>query len=439
MSRITVVIAASKQMCVSSMVALLLVVAATSWAQAQTYEVLYRFHGNDGNGPFAGVIRDAAGNFYGTTSVGGDLKCNPGFMAFGCGVVFKLDRTGKETARHTFIGGADGILPIAGLTRDAAGNLYGTNAMGGDLNCSTTGGCGAVFKLDTTGNETVLHTFRGVPDGANPQAGLIQDAAGNLYGTTVNGGVSDSGVVFKLSSTTRELTVLYAFSDGTDGGFPEAGLIQDAAGNLYGTTDGGGDLNCNVNSSRPGCGVVFKLNPTTRELTVLYAFTGGADGGFPFAGLIRDAAGNLYGTASHGGDLNCMPPIGCGVVFKLDTTGKETVLHTFRGVPDGANPLAGLIQNGAGDLYGTTEQGGEVNCESSFGRGVVFKLDTTGKETILYRFTGGTDGSEPFAGLIRDAAGNLYGTAFGGGDLNCNPTFGCGVVFKLTHPDKDDE
>ena len=376
MSRIrieTVAIAASKQVCLSSMVVLLLAVAATPWAQAQTYEVLHQFHGKDGAVPLASLFRDAAGNLYGTNQQAGDDNCSLPIKAVGCGVVFELDTTGKGTVLHTFTGGADGSGSNAGLIGDAAGNLYGTTEQGGDSSC-TAFGCGVVFKLN--------------PD-------------------------------------TRELTALYAFTDGADGAFPVAGLIRDAAGNLYGTTYGGGDLdNCTF---VPGCGVVFKLETTGKE-TVLHTFTGKADGEGPFAGVIRDTAGNLYGTTAYGGDLKCNPPTGCGVVFKLDTTGKETVLHTFAGKADGGSPIAGVIRDTAGNLYGTTQDGGDLKCSPPSGCGVVFKLDTTGKEMVLHTFTGGKDGSFPDAGVIRDAAGNLYGTAAEGGDPSC----GCGVVFKLT-------
>jgi uncharacterized repeat protein (TIGR03803 family) len=416
-------------------VMLLLAVAATPWAQAQ-YEVLYRFHGKtkaDGATPGAGVILDAAGNLYGTTEYGGDINC---FPEVGCGVVFKLNPgTGEETVLYTFTGATDGAGPNAGLIRDAAGNLYGTTPEGGHLNCQALQdlphpkGCGVVFKLDTTGKETVLHSFTGGGDGGVPEANVIRDAAGNLYGTTEGGG-DCCGVVFKLNPDTGEETVLYAFTGGTDGGLPLAGVIQDAAGNLYGATVNRGDLNCFPPN---GCGVVFRLDSTGKE-TALYAFTGGADGAFPFAGVIQDTAGNLYGTTENGGDLTCIVTLGCGVVFRLDTTGKETVLYTFTGGADGGLPAAGVIRDAAGNLYGTTQNGGDLTCGAPYGCGVVFKLDTTGKETVLHTFTGGVDGAFP-GGLNQDAAGNLYGTTAGGGDPNCSSfvySSGCGVVFKLT-------
>jgi uncharacterized repeat protein (TIGR03803 family) len=187
------------------------------------------------------------------------------------------------------------------LVRDKAGNLYGTTLQGSPLNCIGTGGCGVVFKLDTTGTETVLHTFVG-PDGTYPIGDLVRDKAGNLYGTTYAGGTYGEGTVFKLDTTGTE-TVLYSFTGLADGAVPRAGLVRDKAGNLYGTTVEGGNLSCS-------CGVVFKLDPAGGE-TLLHTFTGGADGGILYGGLVRDKAGNLYGTTANGGAS------GAGTVFKL--------------------------------------------------------------------------------------------------------------------------
>ena len=363
------------------------------------------FSGTHGDGafPYCRLVQDGAGNLYGTTSGGGfATKCGH------CGMVFKLDTTGNEAVLHTFGGSADGAYPSAGLVQDGAGNLYGTTNFGGDLT-SCNGGCGTVFKVDPSGKETVLHRFAGGADGAFPIADLVRDAAGNLYGTTYSGGGSNAGTVFTLDVTGRE-TVLHSFSGGADGANPTAGLVQDAAGNLYGTTERGG---------ASGLGVVFKLDATGTE-TVLHRFAGGADGASPNADLVRDGEGNLYGTTINGGSDVCV--LGCGTVFKVDTAGSETVLHRFNQV-DGWNPDAGLIRDEAGNLYGTTSQGG------AFGGGTVFKLDKTGTETVLHNFLGGgfqPDGRVPHADLVRDAAGNLYGTTVAGG------TFGVGVVFRLT-------
>jgi len=303
------------------------------------------------------------------------------------------------------------------LTEDAAGNLYGTTEGGG------TYGHGTVFELSKTGKETVLHSFAGDPtDGANPGGTLIWDSAGNLYGTTSGGGTAGGfGTVFKMDKTGKE-TLLYSFTGGSDGAAPAAGLVMDRKGNLYGTTVGGGDLTCD-NFGYYGCGTVFRLDTTGKE-TVLHGFTGpSADGVYPEGGLVRDSAGNLYGTTSVGGASNF------GIVFKVTATGKETVLHSFAGYPtDGANPYAGLVRDSAGNLYGTTNQGG------TSGVGTVFKLTAAGKETVLHSFVGyPTDGLYPDAGLVRDSGGNLYGTTDEGGSpgATCSAAAPCGTVFKL--------
>ena len=299
---------------------------------------------------------------------------------------------------------ADGLNPKSGLVRDNEGNLYGTTSYGGASHGGT------VFKLDTAGRETVLHTFTG-PDGIGPSSGLVRDKEGNLYGTTSGGGASGQGIVFKLDTTGTE-TVLHSFT-GPDGANPIAGLIRDEAGNLYGTTAFGGFLNC----AGTGCGVVFKLDPAGNE-TVLHSFTW-PDGAFPVAGLVQDNEGNLYGTTQGGGAFNE------GTVFKLDTAGLVTVLHSFTGGTDGAIPQeAGLVQDKAGNLYGTTSLGGNLGCYAPSGCGVVFKLDPAGAETVLHRFTW-LGGVFPFAGLVQDKAGNLYGTTTDGG------ASGFGTVFTL--------
>ena len=339
-----------------------------------------------GSGPVKNLIRDAAGNYYGTTSGGGTA---------GQGVVFKLDTTGHETVLHSFTG-ADGANPESGLIWDPSGDLYGTTSAGGSSNQ------GVVYKLDPNGNETVLHSFTGGADGGWPLAGLIRDSAGNLYGTTASGGTSLSGTVFKVDPTGRE-TVLHNFSGGLDGGGPEGDLIGDGAGNLYGTTIQGAEF---------GAGNVFKLDKTG-HVTVLYSFTAGADGGYSRAGLVRDSAGNLYGTTGNGGTGSG------GVVFKVDTTGLESVLYAFSGGLDGGTPMAGVILDSAGNLYGTAANGGDSN------HGVVFKVDATGQETVLHSFTG-ADGAGPSGALIRDSAGNLYGTTSAGGK------YSGGAVFKIS-------
>jgi len=416
--------------------------------------VLYSFTGMaDGASPGGGLIRDGEGNLYGIASEAGDPSCL-------CGVVFKVDRMGNETVLHTFTGPPDGYETFsnASLVRDDEGNLYGTTTSGG----SASAPFGTVFKLAPpaqpggTWTETILHSFcsaANCTDGNTPYVGVIRDHNGNLYGTTAGGGegctnYDGCGVVFKLDRKGNE-TVLYSFcvtggfGNCADGQSPNA-VIQDAAGNIYGTTEYGG---ADLASCGAGCGVVFKLAPPAQEggawtETVLYSFTGGADGGEPFAGVTEDAAGNLYGTTSGGGDaacsLNYFP--GCGVVFKLAPPAQdggawtETVLYSFTGGTDGGYPVGGVIQDAADNLYGTTLFGGLDSPYCSFYCGVVFKLDTSGNETALYSFTGLADGNNPYSGLIQDAAGNLYGTTGYGGDFNgtfCANNTGCGVVFKV--------
>jgi uncharacterized repeat protein (TIGR03803 family) len=220
-----------------------------------------------------------------------------------------------------------------------------------------------------------------------------------------------------MISPAGQETVLHSFF-GIDGAHPTAGLLRDASGNLYGTTTGGGT----------GYGVVFKVDTSGNE-TVLYSFTGGDDGAIPVGGLIQDAAGNLYGTTAEGGGDKCDAGYGCGVIFKLDTAGNETILHTFRGIPDGAEPGYGsLIRDDKGNLYGTTTQGGSAYCNAPNGCGIVFGLSTAGRLAILHTFTGLSDGAVPQGGLIRDADGNLYGTTYQGGVPNCD----CGVVYKIS-------
>jgi len=358
-------------------------------AQAQTYSVLYSFQGPpDGKNPWAGLIRDAEGNLYGTTSRGGISYW---------GMAFKLDPRGKESVLYNFLGGY-GELPASGLIRDAKGSFYGTTSQGGFYNRGT------AFKLDMRGHETVLYSFTG----AGPSGGLVLDAAGNLYGMA-------NGTVFKLNKAGK-IRVLHTFSGPPDGQDPLGGVVRDAKGNLYGTTYMGGVYN--------DYGTVFKIDKTgkTGKETVLRSFSG-ADGSMPQATVILDAAGNLYGVTSSGGTSGNCNPFGCGVVFKLapnsDGSWKETVLYSFTGQPDGSDPVGTLVRDAGSNLYGMTASGG------SSGAGTVFMLDTSGKERVLHSFAGGADGWFPQAGLLLDSKGNLYGTTSDAGG-------GTGTVFKLT-------
>jgi len=336
-----------------------------------------------------------------------------------------------EKVLHNFnSNGTDGANPYAGLIFDAAGNLYGTTYLGGTGSCLFSGsGCGTVFELSPNGTggwtEQVLHTFNhNGTDGIEPSAGLIFDGAGNLYGTTNGGGTQGVGTVFELSPNGHggwTETVLYNFSGYPDGAYPYAGLIFDAVGNLYGTTEYGGTYS----KCYGGCGTVFVLTPAAGggwTETVLLSFNdhGGA---YPAASLILDASGNLYGTTYEGGAF------GVGTAFELtpQTGGgwKEKVLHDFNNNgKDGYYPEAGLIFDATGNLYGTTYGGGADNV------GAVFRLTRKASggwaEKILHDFNdNGKDGAYPAAGLIVDASGNLYGTTYGG-------AFGLGTAFELT-------
>lgn len=362
------------------------------WGQTET--VLYSFAGGtDGIGPRAGLIRDAKGNLYGTTVNGG---------AFGFGTVYEISAAGVEKILHSF-NGTDGNAPYGSLVL-VGSNLYGTTYSGGASSLGT------VFDVTLKGTAKILYSFSGT-DGSNPLAGLVRDPkTGNLYGTTATGGTLNAGTVFELTPTGTE-TVLYSFSPGPGGYLPVAPLVRDPkTGDLYGTTYNGGASNfCSG-----GCGTVFELTPSGTE-TVLYSFSG-PDGNNPQSGLVRDAKGNLYGQTYLGG------PSGRGTVFEVTPAGKEIILHGFTGGADGGIPVGGVLARDpkTGNLYGTTGLGGANDY------GVVYEITPSGTETVLYTFTGGSDGGDPFSNVIRDATtGNLYGAGYGGGTSNS------GVVFKI--------
>jgi len=326
-----------------------------------------------------------------------------------------------ERVVYAFAGPPDGAKPEAGLV-DVKGTLYGTTFYGGGTGCKRNG-CGTVFSLDPdTGAETVLHAFAG--RGKRPSSGLI-DAEGRLYGTTVAGGAHHKGTVFSINRHTGTEKVLHSFcsqQNCTDGANPGGSLIE-VDGVLYGATAKGGDA---------GYGTVFALDPATGAETVLYSFAGGTDGIHPNGGLVA-VDGTLYGTTEGGGNKNYLcPDFGCGTVFAVDMgTGAETVLHSFAGEgtdTDGDFPRAGLIDVD-GVLYGTTFYGGGTGCYG-VGCGTVFTVDPgSGAETVIYSFLGGNrDGEFPEAGLI-DVRGTLYGTTlYGGGKRG---SIGGGTVFSL--------
>jgi uncharacterized repeat protein (TIGR03803 family) len=411
----------------------LLLAVAPAPAPAQTFTVLHTFHNGKGPRiPSGALTLDGKGNLYGVAQ-GGEGICFSG--TYPCGTVFKMTNTGTLDWVYSFPGpGADGYTPTAGLLL-VDGYLVGVTEYGGvnTKACSDNYSriCGVVFALDpTTRTEIVVHRFTDNPDGEIPES-LLVDSTGSLYGTALWGGIGN-GIVFKLDRQGHE-TILYTFQGLNDGGDVYAGVITDPQGNLYGTADGGA----------LGGGVVYELDSGGTE-TVLYNFTGYADGSSPSweAPLVRDSAGNLYGTTQYGGNQIdiCDGNEGCGVVFKLSPNPGgiwvDTTLYQFcvqSECADGHRPLGGLILDTAGSLYGTTIFGGSNTCGAEGeGCGVVFKVNASGAETILHAFTAGSDGAYPEGRLVMDASGNLYGTTTNGGDLTCNPPYGCGVVFEIT-------
>ncbi|HEX8815269.1 MAG TPA: choice-of-anchor tandem repeat GloVer-containing protein [Terriglobales bacterium] len=411
---------------VFSEITLVLVGLTVSALAADTTKVLYSFP-FEGRGayPVGGVISDAAGNLYGIVPQGGG--CNSG-------AVFQLVRVGSgwaERVLHSFCYREqypDGSYPFGALIFDSVGNLYGTTAAGGSAHA------GIVFELSPWANdkwtEKILYSFCSATkcaDGNEPMAGLVFDAAGNLYGTTEIGGAYGAGTVFQLAPgpdgnwTEKTLYSFCALAKCADGWEPLGKVTLDSAGNIYGTTwDGGLHNNPGCSTSDRLCGAVFELIPGTggnwtEKVLLSFNFR---DGGNPGAGLVFDSAGNLYGTAKYGG------PYGNGVVFELSPGAHgawtETLIHAFSGY---AYPLSTLVFDPAGNLYGTAEGG------NGHGNGIVFELSPgqvgSWTQKVLHSFDG-TDGQGPMAGVTFDAAGNLYGTTVYGG------TYNDGTVFEIT-------
>ncbi|HEV8016311.1 MAG TPA: choice-of-anchor tandem repeat GloVer-containing protein [Stellaceae bacterium] len=424
--------------------------------------MIYSFQGgSDGYEPSAGLV-SYAGNFYGTTAFGGapGNGCVGGTV--GCGTVFKLTSIGTESVLYSFAGaetgGTDGAEPFAPLIVKN-GNLYGTTERGGT---ASEGGSGTLFELTPTGTETVLYSFCSLAsctDGAQPDAGIVFKGT-TFYGTTRGGGTGFSGTVFKLvppavSGPWTE-SVVYPFTGGTgtgDGQNVYAGLLARGP-NFVGTTTNGGAA---------GVGTVYMVTPRGVE-TVLYSFTGGADGGYPVDGLIADKAGNLYGTTGAGGATapSGCGGAGCGAVFELSPPASpggawtETVIYSFLGGTNGNDPAAGLLAKkapltGAVEaLYGTTYEGGDLACNSGYdaglGCGTVYELTPPASpggawtETVLHAFAGSPDGAVPSAPLIFKGSAHLLGTTIFGGTgaaPNCGQfggISGCGTVFEVTTP-----
>jgi len=373
-----------------------------AWAASAT-KLVYSFGGSaDGEYTDTELVRDSAGNLYGTSVQGG---------VFGGGTVFQVTPAGAHTVLYDFTGGADGGEPYKGVTLDAEGNLYGTAVTGGGGSCE--GGCGVVYKLSNSGgtwNQTVIHTFTG-SDGSGPGSPVAIDKNGDVFGTTPTGGANGIGVVYQLREDVGawKFRVIHTFTGGDDsGGGSASRLLIDAAGNLFGV--------CTVGGAN-GFGTVFEmsLHQGLWQLTTLYAFKDSPDGALPYGGLIADKAGNFYGTTYYAGANDL------GTVYqltKINGAWTERVLYSFQGGSDGGSPISTLVADAAGNLYGTTSEGGAAAC----GCGTIFKMsrDSTGKwsETVAYRFPGTPQPGFAYNGLVADPSGIFYGATVHGGSGN---------------------
>lgn len=420
-------------------VVLVSAVVATTAARAQSYNetILYNFDnvGNDGNTLPAGPVLDPKGNLYGVTTNGGNVTC-AALNDAGCGELYKLDTNNNLTVVYVFKGGKDGSLPDSSLVWDEAGNLYGTTLTGGDASCPQGAGwgCGVVFKLTPDANggwkETVLHRFTGKGDGALPNAngagGLTLDAAGNLYGTAVWGGVINSlcvngcGTVYKIDKNDN-FTVLYKFKGPyNDAKIPWGTLAMDSTGDLFGITFEGGTYNV---------GTVFEITAGGKE-KVLYSFPEfNSMTPQPFGGLVLDSKDNLYGV-TWGNGLNDCLDYGCGQAFEITSGGQFTPLWTFSEFTDGGDPLGALTLDSQGNLIGVNSQGGI--WPNNLGN--VYKLTKNGNLKVLYAFTP-TTGSHPIGSIVMDKAGNVYGaTQVSANTTSCSAGYHCGAIYKLTPP-----
>jgi uncharacterized repeat protein (TIGR03803 family) len=383
-----------------------MLVAAGGVSAQSRLDVLHAFASQEASAPRAPLVQASDGNFYGTTALGGTSND---------GTIFRMTMDGTTTVLHSFTLATDGANPGGALVQGTDGDFYGTARSGGASNNGT------IFKMTPDGTTTVLHSFTGGMDGASPPAALIQGTDGNFYGTTVYGGASGFGTVFRMTPG-GAVTTVYSFVGCCGlGSSPSAALIQAADGNFYGTTTDGTNTPFCI-----GCaGNIFRVTPAG-DFTAMHTFSFG-DGADPYSPLIEATDGNFYGTTSWGGSngQQCFLRFlgsGCGAVFRMTTDGVVTVLHGFSGGADGNGPLAALLEGTDGNFYGTTRTGGASD------RGTVFEITRGGAFTVLYSFSGGTDGAEPYAALIQATDGNLYGTTAAGG------AYGTGVVFRLTLP-----
>jgi uncharacterized repeat protein (TIGR03803 family) len=396
---------------IAALMAILISFLAAQHAAAQTEITLYSFNGTSGY-PLFGATIDSDGNLYGVSQSGAVWQLAPSRGAWTDNVLYNSAASGFNYSES---------IP----TFDSKGDIYSATLYGGSAYRGT------VIQLtpqpDGSWSETTLHTFS-KDDGSAPDTQLVFDSAGNLYGTTLYGGAYNQGIVFKLTPQpdgTWTETIVHNFGKGSDGANPYGTLLLDSAGNIFGTTDGGGIYNSICEQTGGSCGIVFELSPTATGYTekILHNFGNGLDGATPYAGLIFDSAGNLYGTTGYGGSHTW------GTVFELIPQAgrrwKEKILHNFTGPPDGVEPLGGVNFDVAGNLYGTTFVGGGAN-------GIAFELmpqsNGSWKEFILHSFGNEpSDGANPVGGLVFDGSGNLYGSAYAGG------VYGAGTAFEIKH------
>jgi uncharacterized repeat protein (TIGR03803 family) len=381
-------------------------------AAATTTDVIFSFEEDEGEYADTDLETDSAGNIYGTTVLGGD---------FGSGTVFQLTPTPNgwvHAVLYSFTGGVDGGEPYKGVTLDRDGNLYGTAVTGGSGNCE--GGCGVIYKLTNrkgTWTQKVVHAFTGGDDGSGPGSRVTVDRAGNIYGMAPTGGTYGLGTIYQIrppSSGALTFKVIHAFTGGADGSSGSAGRMILRDGRLYGAATTGGSH---------GSGVVFELTPMAFgewDFKTIYTFQGHPDGSFPYGALLFDPSGNIYGTTYYGGAN------GIGAVYKLSPqpVGEwtEDLIYSFQQGPDGNSPISNLVFDKAGNLYGTTSEGGS-------GSGTIFKLSQVGgnwAETVVHAFEGPPDGGFAYNGMVVDIYGNFYGATVHGGENND------GSVYKFT-------
>jgi uncharacterized repeat protein (TIGR03803 family) len=386
-------------------------------AGAQTFTNLVNFDQTNGANPFYGsLIQGIDGNFYGTTSTGGDLACN---APYGCGTIFKITPAGMLTTVHMFESG-DGFGPTDGPVLGTDGAFYGTTVLGGANNYGT------IFKITTRGALTTLHSFNST-DGSYPYGALIEGADGSFYGTTKDGGnpscdydpIDGCGTVFRITPG-GTFTTLHAF-EFNDGAFPMSGLTHGTGGNFYGTTSGGG----NGQRCGGGCGTAFTLTAegTLTTLHIFCARPNCTDGMQPEASLIQATDRQFYGTTTGGPDNYC-----CGIVFQLTSRGKFSIVDGLK--KSGAvDPIAGLIQATDGNLYGTTVEGGDLTCSPPDGCGAIFRIVSGGALSVLYNFEQ-PDGVAPVGAMLQATNGTFYGTTEYGGTTGCFD--GCGTVFSFS-------